>query len=71
MPDPVPSAADTIRDNALGLKKASNDAGSVEQHPITEQIIADRYRASQQAVKRPDRGIRISRIIPPGIGGPA
>ena len=71
MPDPVPDAADTIRDNALGLKKASNDAGSVEQHPITEQILAHRYRASEQAMKRRDRGIRISRIIPPGIGGPA
>jgi hypothetical protein len=28
MPDPTPSITDAIRENALGLKKASNDAGS-------------------------------------------
>ena len=52
MPDETPSIADAIRDNAAGLKKASNDAGSVEQHPIADQIAADRYLASKQAMSR-------------------
>jgi hypothetical protein len=71
MSEPVPSIADAIRDNAAGLKKASNDAGSVEQHPIADQIVADRYLASKQAVSRRNRGLRISRIVSPGTGGTA
>lgn len=71
MPETTPSIADAIRDNAAGLKKASNDAGSVEQHPIADQIAADRYLASKQAMSRRNLGLRISRIVPPGMGGPA
>ena len=32
---------DEIRENAAGPAKASGDAGSVEQHKLTEQIAAD------------------------------
>ncbi len=71
MPEPTPTIADAIRDNAAGLKKASNDAGSVEQHTIVDQIAADRYLASKQAMSRRNRGLRISRIVPPGTGGTA
>ena len=71
MPDETPSIADAIRDNAAGLKKASNDAGSVEQHTIADQIAADRDLASKQAMSRRNRGLRISRIVPPGTGGTA
>jgi len=59
----------TISDNAAGPKRAQGDAGSVEQHPLQDQIDADRYLASKEAAKRADRGIRISRLIPPGTGG--
>ena len=45
--------------------------GSVEQHPIADQIAADRYLASKQAMSRRNRGLRISRIVPPGTGGTA
>ena len=34
---------DEIRTNAEGPAKVSGDAGSVEQHKLTEQIEADRY----------------------------
>ena len=71
MPDETPSIADAIPANASGLKKASNDAGSVEQHPIADQIAADRYLASKQAMSRRNRGLRISRIVSPGTGGTA
>ncbi len=69
MPDETPSLSDAIRDNAASLKKASNDAGSVEQHSIAEQIAADRYLASKHAVTRRNRGLRISRIVAPAVGG--
>ena len=71
MPEPTPSIADAIRDNAAGLKKASNDAGSVELHSIPDQIAAERFTASKAAMTRRHRGLRISRIVPPAAGGPA
>jgi len=59
---------DTIRDNAAGPKRAQGDSGSVDQHSLKDQIEADRYLASKEASKRRDRGLRMSRIAPPGAG---
>jgi hypothetical protein len=64
MPDPTP-LDETIAENAAGPKKAQGDAGSVEQHSLQDQIAADRYLASKEAAKR-GRGIRISKLSPPG-----
>lgn len=58
--------ADAIEQNALGPKAASGDSGSVEQHSIQEQIAADRYVASKQAMTRAHRGLRFNKIVPPG-----
>ena len=52
---------DAIKDNASGPKRASGDAGSVEQHDLTEQIEADRYLNSKDAVKKKGLGIKITR----------
>jgi len=57
--------ADTIRENASGPAKASGDSGSVEQHSLSEQIEADRYLASKQAMKNGPR-FRMTRLSPPG-----
>lgn len=43
---------ETIRTNAEGPAKASGDAGSVEQHKLTDQIEADRYLASRRPVPK-------------------
>lgn len=59
----------TIRDNAAGPAKASGDSGSVEQHPLREQIEADRYLASKQAAGAPARALRLTRLVPPGAEG--
>ncbi len=40
---------ETIRESAKAPAKASGDAGSVEQHKLTEQIAADKYLASKAA----------------------
>ena len=63
MPEPLD---DKIRENAGGPKKASGDAGSVEQHDLTDQIEADRYLNSKDAVKKKGLGIKITRAIPHG-----
>jgi hypothetical protein len=58
--------ADAIRENAAGPVKASGDSISVEQHSLQDQIAADSYLASKAAAKQPHRGLRFSRIVPPG-----
>ena len=55
----------TIHDNASGPRKASGDSGSMEQHNLKEQIEADRYLNSKQAVKN-GLGVRMSKLVPPG-----
>ncbi len=47
MPDPELEQA--IRDNASQPAKAAVDGQSVEQHPLKDQIEADRYLASKDA----------------------
>lgn len=55
----------TIRDNASGPKRARGDSTEVEQHSLAEQIEADRYLSSKQAMKK-GLGVRFSKISPPG-----
>lgn len=69
MPDPTPDLEQAIRDNAAGPAKASGDSGNVEQHPLRDQIEADRYLASKQAAKTPAKALRLTRLVPPGAEG--
>ena len=62
---------DKIRENASGPAKASNETGSVEQHPLPDQIEADRYLASKAAVSNPKRGLRLAKLVPPSATGGA
>jgi hypothetical protein len=58
--------ADSIRQNAQGPAQASGDAGSVQQHSLADQIEADKYLAGKDAVKKPTRGLRFNKFVPPG-----
>jgi hypothetical protein len=58
--------AQTIRENAAGPKRAQGDSGSVEQHSLADQIEADRYLAAKDAVKKPTKGLRFTKLVPPG-----
>jgi len=55
-----------IRENAAGPKKASGDAISAEQHPLQDQIAADKYLASKQAARARGLGIKLAKISPGG-----
>ena len=66
MPDPAPNLNQPIRDNAAQPAKASVDGQSVEQHPLKDQIEADRYLASKDAARKPGLGIKFAKIVPPG-----
>ena len=57
---------DTIRQNAQGPAKVSGDAGSVEQHKLSDQIDADKYLASKDAASKKHRGLRFNKLVPPG-----
>lgn len=57
---------DTIRDNAQGPSKASGDAGSMEQHPLRDQIEADRYLNSKKAARSKGSGLKFCKLVPPG-----
>lgn len=57
---------ETIRSNAQGPAKASGDSGSVEQHSLKDQIEADRFLASKAAVRSKSRGVRFTKLAPPG-----
>ena len=57
---------DEIRKNAEGPARVSGDAGSVEQHKLSEQVEADRYLRSKEAAKSKKRGLRFNKFSPPG-----
>lgn len=59
--------ASAIRENASGPKRASGDSSSVEQHPLMDQIEAEKFLASKNAVaKNPAKAFVRVKIVPPG-----
>lgn len=58
--------SDAIQENATGPAKATGDQGSFEQHSLQDQIAADRYLAAKAAASKAHRGLRFTRIVPPG-----
>ena len=68
-PSPAIMADDlnnTILENAKSPAKASGDSFSVEQHPLSEQIAADKYLASKTASQCKGLGIKFTKLSPPG-----
>ena len=55
-----------IHDNAAGPRRARGDSGEVEQHPLRDQIEADRYLNSKKAAKAKGFKVGRSKLIPPG-----
>jgi len=60
------SLTQAIHNNAAGPKKASGDAGSVEQHSLADQIAADKYLESKKATRSRGLGIKLAKISPGG-----
>jgi len=56
----------SIQTNAQGPAKASGDAGSMEQHPLSEQIAADKYLQSKKASRAKGLGLKLAKIAPGG-----
>ncbi|MCG3180946.1 MAG: hypothetical protein BIFFINMI_03312 [Phycisphaerae bacterium] len=64
--DTQDSLDDAIKENAAGPAKASGDSGSMEQHPLPDQIAADKYLANKKAMASQTLGLRRAKIVPPG-----
>jgi hypothetical protein len=55
-----------ILENAQSPAKVTSDGVSVEQHPLADQIAADKYLASKAATQRKGLGIKFSKLSPSG-----
>lgn len=55
-----------IRDNASGPAKAEVDGTRVEQHPLPDQIAADKYLSQKAAGRNPAKALTRMKIVPPG-----
>ncbi|MEP0848348.1 MAG: hypothetical protein HRF50_16185 [Phycisphaerae bacterium] len=62
MPEEIENA---IRQAAQQPAEASIDGQTVKQHPLPDQIEADRYLASKEAAKK-GIGVRMTKVAPPG-----
>jgi hypothetical protein len=57
---------DTILENAQGPAEAKGDAVSMRQHPLPDQIEADKYLAAKRATANPAKAFARVKIVPPG-----
>jgi len=63
-------ADDTIKNaietNATGPRRASGDSGSVEQHPLPDQVAAAKFAASQTPIRKKGLGVKLLKMSPGG-----
>ena len=52
----------SIEQNATEPKRVRGDSGEVEQHPLKDQIEADRYLASKKAAQGKEMGVRVGKM---------
>ena len=58
--------ADEIAASALRPQSTSVDGEQITERSLADQIAADKYLKSQQAVQQSPFGIRFAKIVPPG-----
>lgn len=49
-----------------GIKQVTTDNQTVEAHPLPDQIAADKHVSGNDGASKPHRGLRITKLIPPG-----
>jgi hypothetical protein len=57
---------EAIEEAAQNPQKVQTDGMSVEQHPLPDQVEADRYLESKRAAEKDHAGIRFVKLEPPG-----
>jgi hypothetical protein len=58
-----------IDSNANKPRRGKNEQGEFEQHPLKDQIAADRYVKEQSASDTPWKSMRHAQMRPPGATG--
>jgi len=61
-----PDLTGDIEENAAAPRRIDVDGTVAEQHSLRDQIAADRYLKGAKAVENPTRGLRFTKIKPPG-----
>ena len=56
---------DAIKENAAGPASAEVDGVKTQQHPLPDQIAADKYLAAKEAQANPAKAFTRVRIVPP------
>ena len=57
---------DAIKENAAGPASAEVDGVKTQQHPLPDQIAADKYLAAKEARVNPAKAFTRVKIVPPG-----
>lgn len=57
---------DAIQENAAGPESVEVDGVRVKQHPLADQIAADKYLAGKTAASAGGMGFRFVKLVPPG-----
>lgn len=55
-----------IQDAAQGPKQVTSDGLTVQAHPLLDLVKADQYLKAQDAAAKKHRGLRFTRLLPPG-----
>lgn len=63
MPDAIKTEIETAATEPLKVKAGETE---VDARPITEVIAADRYLDSSGAAEKKHRGLRFTKLVPPG-----
>jgi hypothetical protein len=56
----------TIAQNAQGPESAEADGVRVRQHPLSDQVAADKHLGNKAAGKNPAKALTRMKIVPPG-----
>lgn len=56
----------TLKTATEAPKKVQGDELTAEQHPLPDQLEADRYLKSNNALTKKKKGLNITRLKPPG-----
>ncbi len=51
---------------ASGIKSVKADGVEVTAHPLKDMIEADRYLSNKSSAAKPHRGLRFTKLVPPG-----
>ena len=60
------SLDNSISENAAGPKQVTSDGVTVQQHPLPDQIAADKYLESRKASRARGLGVKLTKVSPGG-----